>query len=797
MAAHRPRPAKAVQKSQRDRSRAHMPAQRNRASRVGESRQRGRPDTLPRMPRVFCSLRPGFAVLLLLTGIAAGCSDPLSEVRSLQAKGRFEDSLEPLRKLLATDPDSAEVQFRYGVALSNTGQPGLALWSLRKASESEEWRVPAGLELATGALRSSNWSSAIEAASRVLEADANNVQALLLRAEARLGEKKDPLAALADYDRALELQPENPGIRFSRTSALILADRIEEAAAVFASLEEEGQKASLDAQALGQFCASGATFASERGKPDEAETLFEGCVERYPAHAVVIEQATAFFDQRGKPERSEAILRAALEKRPQALSVREQLAARLRQRGEVTDAERLLRAGLEVEDRGLRAGTWAALTTHFAALDEVDRAADAYEQAMKLAEDPPALAQLTFGDLLVDSGQYDRALELAKGFENSTYRGLIEARVDLARGHPDRALARLDTLLPSWPDNAGARYYAARAAEQIGDFDRAILEYRQSIRSGAEQTDAGLRLAHLLAARGALEDAWLAVGYHMRAHPTDVEGVRTQLRLTARMKLPDQTKALLQSSFGTALWSRVVAARADMLAARMGPGPAIRWIDSARGVDLASPQDAELLRSLVASLAAAKELARARTLVETALASHPEVATYHEIRGLLLEAEGAPAERAVEAYARAVELDPKQARALEALGRLAEQRAEVDAALSWYDRSFAADPNRVVAIQRAAVLAATAGRGEAAEQRWDALLREHPWDGHAAEALARLRLARGEKGPRTLELARRSARFGGGPAAKALLAELEPAPAEPKPTADRQPPSAPAAGGGH
>ncbi len=740
------------------------------------------------MPRSARRPWPGVAAALLAAGIAAasaGCGDPLAEVRSLQAKGRFEDSLEPLRKLLATDPDSPEVHFRYGVALAQTGRPGLALWSLRKASEAEGWRVPAGLELAAGAIRSANWASAVAAADRVLEADADNVQALLLRAEARIGEKADPLLALADYDRARALEPENLAIRFARTSALILADRIDEAGAEIDALEEAGRKASLDAATLSQFCASRATFASERGELAAAESLFEGCLESYPAQAVVIEQATEFFDARGAPERSESILRKALEQQPQALGLRSQLAARLRARRDLAGAEAVLRAGLELEDRVLRSGAWAALTEHFAGLDEMEQAADAYEQAMQLAKDPPALAVLTFADMLVRAGRHERALEVAEDLESDTYRGLIEARVELERGHPERALARFDEVLPSWPDNAGARYYAARAAEQVGDFDRAILEYRQSIRSGANQTEAGLRLANLLLARGAVDDAMIAAGHHARAHPLDPEGMRMQMRLVARAKRSDQMASLLQELSGTPLWSRAVAARADNLAARLGPKAAIHWIDSALAVDLASPRDAELLRSLVVNLAALKQLDRARERVSAALAAHPQTAAYHEIQGLLLEAEGAPPESALAAYTRAVELDPKQARALEALGRLAETRGEVDAALDWYGRAFAADPNRGSPIQRAAALAEASGRPQAAEGRWDALLREHPWDARAALALARLRHERGEAGARTLELARRALRFGGGAEAAALLAELG------QPAGDGRPAAAP------
>jgi hypothetical protein len=66
------------------------------------------------------------------------------------------------------------------------------------------------------------------------------------------------------------------------------------------------------------------------------------------------------------------------------------------------------------------------------------------------------------------------------------------------------------------------------------------------------------------------------------------------------------------------------------------------------------------------------------------------------------------------------------------------------------------------------------GRSDQAEQRLEALLAERPYDAAAARALAELRLARGVKDDRTVELARRAVVFQGGPEAEALLERIAP-----------------------
>lgn len=718
--------------------------------------------------------RFSLAVLTIFIGALWACrpADPLEHIRELQAQGRFEDSLEPLRELTTSQSGDPEVYYRYGLALLRTGQPDVAVWTLRKAGEDPDWVVSAGQLLASSATQIGSWEMAIEASGRVLEVEPDNLPALMLRANARLNGKSDLEAALADYDRVVELSPDNFEAQAARAATLLSLARIDEAALVIAELEQLARDASLDDGILGHFCVTKATFASEQQALEEAEELFADCLVRFPTHATVLEQAMGFFDGRGSPERATETLAVALERVPRSLTYRDRLARRLRAANEFERSEQILRAGLELEEAGLVAGAWTALADHFVELGDLDAAASAYEESLGLSADPSVKQILALADVLARAGQNERALEVSRRLDNPIYRGLVEARVYLNRGQPRRALESLDQLFPSWPNNPGARYYAARAAEQLGDFDRAIEEYRQSIRSQPEFTDAGLRLARLHEAEGAGEKAWVAATHHRRSHPDDLDAAVYLVRLASRIGSRSRLRAVVAELHGGPAWAVVAAIRADELANEGDPEAAVALLRRDPGIELTLPRDSPALRSLCIHLLAVGRAQEAREAAQEALAAHPEVAAFHEIHGLVLEAQPASATQALAAYQRALELEPENAEALGALGRLAADAGAAEDALALYDRAAAAHPSDPSALRRAAVLAADSGLLEQAEERWKELLREHPWDADAALQLASLQLARGGEGQQTLELARRAVRFRGGEEAERLLAGL-------------------------
>jgi tetratricopeptide (TPR) repeat protein len=725
-------------------------------------------------PRARFHGAPPLASLLLLVCIAlTGCgpSDPVAEIRELHAAGRFAESLEPLRGLVEARPEEAEIHYLYGLALLRSGQPSLALWSLRKAMEDSEWLVPAGLLLAAAALANGNHEEAMEAAGRILEAEPDHLDALLLRAQARVTSRRDYEGALADADRALELDPDSVDALVPRAVALLGLERIEEAESVIEELESRFREADLGLDSSARYCAAQAIFAKEKRDSELAERLFGECLERFPTSALVIGEAIEFYEALGRSRRPIEILRKALEEAPTASGYRSALAARLRNAGEAGEAEQILLEGTELEHPALAVLAWVDLSDHYLALENYAAAASAMEQAMEIGEQPSPDLVFAYADALIMAGRYEQALEVARGMDVPAHRDLVSGRVHLLRGRPAEALERFTAGLRFWPNNAVARYYTALAAEQVGDFDRAIGEYRYSIRADPLATDARLRLARLHEAEGNYTLALAAALTDVARRPPGWEVELVVLRVAARLGRTTELRGSLARLAGQPwLAGRAVAALAEGARARLGPGAAAQQVREAKQLDLTEPRNADALRVLVVDLGAVGEAAAALPDVEAALDAHPQAAVFHEIHGFALEQSGAPGEAVRAAYERAAELDPRNARALAALGRLAD---EPQAALALYTRAAAADPEDPAPQRAAAELLLKLDRREEAEQSLAELLREHPYDAAAASRLVELRLEREAEGTdHTLELAQRAVRFGRSPEAYELLSRV-------------------------
>ncbi|MGH7337530.1 MAG: tetratricopeptide repeat protein, partial [Myxococcota bacterium] len=197
------------------------------------------------------------AVLALAFASTIGCgpSHPLEQVRALQDESRdFAASIDPLRELIRSRPDDPEVHFRYGLALLATGQQALAVWPLQKAASFPEWERRAVLPLARAFVATGSYDDAIELCGRALQHDADDVEALLLRAFARIQARRDYEGALADADRVLELDPDNSEALVPRTVALLALERVEEAGVALDAIESLYRDESLGLHGSPELC---------------------------------------------------------------------------------------------------------------------------------------------------------------------------------------------------------------------------------------------------------------------------------------------------------------------------------------------------------------------------------------------------------------------------------------------------------------------------------------------------------------------------------------------------------------
>lgn len=724
------------------------------------------------------------AGLALGMGMAAcGPADPVAEIEARQAAGHFAPTIEPLRELLEERPDDTKLYFLYGRALASTRQTSLAEWPLRRAMEDPEWFLPAALQLAAGALRTQNYPTAVETASRILASEPENLDALQIRALAHAHSRRNPEAALADADRLLELDPDDLAAMEPRILALLALDRIDEAGQAIEELGERLEQAETPSASEAWHCATAALFADESNEKELAAERWASCVERYPDQPNVVSNAVEFYEARGELERARAILRRAVEEAPDSRNFRNWLAGRLRLAGMGAEAEAVLREATETEDPHRAAQAWLDLMQHYHQLEEYDAGLRAAERACAIARElgqPAPQLLLACADSLLLAGELDGAAAAADEIGVPAYRALILARVAQEREQPREALRLFEETFRLWPDNAFARYYGALAAEAVGDFDRAIESYRYSARLAVGDTDSRLRLARLLAADGDLVGALSALRAQSARFPLDLEGELLALRLEGELGRARPIGLALERfrRARPAQLASAVASAAEGVWMRSGPAIALEGVRNMQGLALKNPEHADALRIVVRLAHEADRADEARQDLEAGLAAHPDAAVLQEIRGLSLELGGNPAE-AREAYARALELEPENARALGALGRLA-LKNDPEQALSLLDRAIAADPLEAGFRRDAAQALAALGRPGEAEARLDELLLLYPFDTQAAVALAELQLARNAPTEKTVERARRAVRFGRGVRELELLGRVHRARDEPE-----------------
>jgi len=727
------------------------------------------------------TLRPRALVALLLVGLPlalAGCKgeevDPLEAARQQQAGGSYQASIEPLREFLEEHPDHGEANFLYGRALAAT-QPNLALWSLRKAMEDPEWTLRAGTQLAYLALAGEDFKEVYKIADRVLAVAPDNVPMLMARAQALAHSKQQPERALAEGRRVLELDPDAVEAYEPIILAHLSLEQHEEARA---ALEEAGRRlVELEREdgILAWHCATTAIFQQESGELEQALETWSRCLEAHPSDPDVVSNAMQFYDAHGEREQSLEVVRAALEGDPTSSEYRAALANRLHASGDTAGGEAVLREATRSEDPRQAAGAWLSLAKFRQTLGEYGPAADALERAVELLrEQDSATPQLLFeyADALLLADRLDRALEVAEEITVPAHRALIRGRVAQERRDPAGALQEFDEALRLWPDNPWARYYAALAAEELGDFERALSEYRDSVRIQPSATDARTRAAALLLAGGNPSGASLMLTAAGEGAPLEIEGqllaIRSASQRGDRVAVAEQLAQFEASSPARA--GHALAEGAEGLAQRAGAGLAVDMLAEAP-VDYQDPRYAPALLVLVRFAHQADLTDESWETIRATLASQPDSGAFQAIHGLDLELSGAPVEETRAAYERALELEPRSAGALLGLGRLAVAE-DPEAALGFFDRAAAVDPgDPEPKLLAARVLVAGSKPAQAAE-RLDALLLAHPFEAEAATERARLDLERGTLTPRTLERARRAVRFGGGAEALELLSRV-------------------------
>jgi tetratricopeptide (TPR) repeat protein len=630
------------------------------------------------------------AVLACFTLLAAcsGVESQLEEIRSLQEAGQFDPSIAPLRRILAEDSNHPEANYRLGIALRQTGRASLAVWPLQKASESDEYAIQAGLMLASTLAANAAHEEAIKAATRVLTLEPANVVALHTRGQAYLTVGQPDLA-LADAEAILEISREDHRAALLRGSALIDLDRAEEAESAFQALADQADK-SGNANDAARKCAALATFYRSQKQNDRARETFEKCIEKYPTHALLQQWVADFYVEIGEPDEAILVWRTAVKATPEDLGLRAKLADLLYGQGQIDEAQATLAEAVELFDTP---EAWRMLASFHRKTSNPKSARESLEQAMDRTRNVSGPMRFALADMLIEEGDYARAESIAESLEEPAYKQLLKGAIQLKKGDAKAALESFDAGLRLWPNNAGARYLAGRAAQELGDRERALAEYREAVRVGETETDAALRLAQLHFAEGEFVLAGQFAQRHITKRPyVDPAAHVIAARSATAVGALDKAEVILNDlrvkdgSNPTAYVEfAAVKRRTD------GSKAALEVIQTS-GLDLTDPANADAVSAAASDLIAVGDTAGALKIVQAAVAAHPESAVFLDLKGRVLVRTGRQAD-ASKAFAAALAADPSFAPALEGSGNIERASGDLDGAIAWFERAATADPD--------------------------------------------------------------------------------------------------------
>lgn len=735
----------------------------------------------PSSDRVSAPLRWFWLLALWLSVFQFGCGGPdlLQEAKQLQASGRFEQSLVPLRALLAQGVNDPEVDFLYGNALQGSGVPMMSIWALKRSMEDPEWFQRAGLLLASGAVMAKEYNLSIDISNQLIEADPESASAYVIRAMARVGTRREYEGAIEDADRALEIDPDAVKAQVARTIAMLALDRIEEASEGLAIAEEYYALDEINQVEAAHFCAAQVSFAREKREFEEAAEVLARCVERYPESDEIIGQAIEYYDGQGLYDQSIEVLEKALAESPEVSDYRVGLVLRLEAAGRVDEALALMEEPTKSEDPSEAAAAFFDLAGYRLSKEDFEGSIEAYEKGLEIVPRPSATRLFGFADALIVADRLDRALEVADQMEVEPHKELVYGRVAFQRDDYDVALDHFSKGLLLWPDNSVARYLAANSAVEVGDLDRAIEEYRYAVRIDASTSDARVELAELYLAEGELSTALQVIRHGMET--------------------PDPRSALLDLEIASRLAKRPISVPAHLVGFNQVPGfvqqSAIQMAEVAReqvgaeqavtfleqlSLDLEQPQNAPVLVELVGLLNEVGRGAEAEALAKRAVALDPSLSSSYVALGLVLE-NGSDGEASVAAFDRALTINPADTLALMGRARMAEAGGDEQEALRFYRLAADSEPWRTDALWAAARLLESSGPKTEFDAALEALLDRDPYDGSAAFLLAQSLESQGEE-KRALWLARRAVRFDPTPESEGLLGRLSaslPASSEP------------------
>lgn len=762
------------------------------------------------------SLLGAIVGLLAVGACARSLEDRLAEIRALHRSRQIQASIPLLIDLIESGVEDGEVYYRYGRALDAVGQPERSIWALDAAMDDPKWRVRAGQQIAIGAARSKNFELGLQVLERLERErpDGEEVELpeLLLHARMLVETNRRYEEALEILEEVLDRSPdEDEAIRLKAASLLGLS-RPDEAYEVIRSAgiapepppspegdgkpgdAPEGSQAIADEAAPedaggdqderdAYWCAIRASFQRESRQLEKATESIEECLARHPASIALINEAVKVYGPR-KPRRIVEVLKSAYEASPDEPHFLRVLVDSYVSSGRFEDAEAVLRDRLEVlranpkGPRGQLASIWSDLAGFLIARHRIDEALEAFHEVTALLGDdiPPAL-RLRYADTLIVAGRYDEALAVADRSPVEIHRSMLHGRIAFEQGHYPEALKVLDEAALQWPDNAPIHYYLARAAEGLGDFDRAVEEYRQAIRSDATLSAARERLTRLHLAEGKAREAAMIVGFRSPKEKSEPSMIIRILAVEVNSRLGRDVKLDFPFEPGAdpeTVHLEIARALARGNRARLGASQGESVLETLEA-KVAPNLKGSILRERVGLLLEVGEVDKAIAVATrgsvAARAGDPNVQV--ALARALIRREASRGEGETLLH-RLRDQRPLDAEIWRVLGETEASRGNAAEAARCWEEALRLAPDDWLAMKSRIEQLVGSGQREEAIQRLTAFLHQVTYSGEAALALATLEADDPGRRAEAIALTLRAVRFEGGEPAIEVLSRLDP-----------------------
>jgi tetratricopeptide (TPR) repeat protein len=451
---------------------------------------------------LFRSGRYAEALARFEAGAQMDPADPVLQLGTAKSKlllERIEEATKVLGSIAAARPDDAAAALWYGRALEASGARERALAVYRNAIA----RAPVGGDLV-----------AVTIALAVLlsqEGQGDEAQKVLATARERLPESSALRSAvgevalgrgrhadaIAEFRRALELDPDDLSARFRLGVALRRNQNYEEASKVFDAV------GAVDKDHPGLALERGLLFEAT-GRSNEALKAYEGALAKAPGDADLMLRVGCGNVVAGRLGPAEELLRKVLSLRQNSAEANHCLGRALLEGGKFADAQRLLDRALELDphraEYHLYVG-WAAIE-----MGNVARADRELAEALKL-DSTLADAYWQRGVLRArQSAVRDAVADLTRALElnparHEVHAALADAYYDLGRERD--ALAEWQKAVQGKPDNAlwRFRYGKLLVLNQLNDAGRVELTKAIEWAEKQESPPRWLWEAHHLCAR--------------------------------------------------------------------------------------------------------------------------------------------------------------------------------------------------------------------------------------------------------------------------------------------------------